>query len=184
MQPTILFIHSAGPQGENEGSGPLVAALRGALGSICELRAPLMPDPDNPSYAPWKDRLAGELGAIRSDVLLVGHSLGGSVLTKYLAEERCDQSIAGLFLVAAPCFGAPGWEHDEFMLLDSAAPALAAIKQVGLYYTRDDTVVPLEHMALYGRCFPQASAHELDGYGHAFSAGCDELVADIRALLG
>ena len=177
---TILFIHSAGAQGPDAGSGPLVRTLGAGLGPGYDLRSPLMPDPENPRYAPWKDRLAGELAAIRGDVLLIGHSLGGTVLAKYLAEERGADAIAGLFLVAAPYFGAPGWEHAEFML-DGAAPALAAVPRVRLYYTRDDTVVSLDHMALYGRRFPQASARELDGYGHAFSAGCGELADDIRA---
>lgn len=180
MPQTILVIHSAGAQGPDAGSGPLIRALGADLGPGYDLRAPAMPDPENPSYAPWKARLAGEFAAAGGDLLLIGHSLGGSVLVKYLAEEGYVGSISGLFLVAAPYFGAPDWEHAEFM--PPAALALGAVQRVWLYYTRDDAVVPFEHLALYARALPQAFARELDGYGHGFNAGCAELAADIRAL--
>ena len=181
MKKQMLFIHSAGEQGPSAGSGPLVAALQRELGPEYELLHPPMPNPEAPAYQPWKRALAQALAGLSGDVTLIGHSLGGSVLVKYLAEEGWAGAITSLCLVAAPYFGAPDWEHAEFML-DPAAPP-PRVPQVCLYYTRDDDVVPVAHLALYAAMFPQATARELDGYGHTFSAGCAELAADLRAGL-
>nr|WP_235788441.1 alpha/beta hydrolase [Salipaludibacillus sp. CUR1] len=45
-----------------------------------------MPNPENPEYILWKKQLEKELDKLNGDVILVGHSLGGSVLLKYLSE--------------------------------------------------------------------------------------------------
>jgi predicted alpha/beta hydrolase family esterase len=67
-----------------------------------------MPDPQNPRYAGWKVALGQELSALEGrPSILVGHSLGGSVLLKYLSEEGCPQGTTGLFVAAAPFWG-PG----------------------------------------------------------------------------
>jgi predicted alpha/beta hydrolase family esterase len=179
MKRQILFIHSAGEQGPSAGSGPLVAALQRGLGPEYRLLHPLMPHPEAPEYQPWKLGLATALAGLSGEVTLIGHSLGGSVLVKYLAEEGWAGAITSLCLIAAPYFGAPDWEHAEFMLDPAAAPP--RLPRVCLYYTRDDAVVAPAHLALYAAMFPQATARELDGYGHTFSAGCAELVADLRA---
>jgi uncharacterized protein len=172
----ILFAHSAGPQGDREGSGPLVASLRRTLGSRYDLRYPIMPDPDDPAYAPWQERLENELAALDDDVILVGHSLGGSVLLKSLSERKPRRRIAGMFLVATPFWGA---ELDEFVLREDFAARLPRIPRVVLYHSRDDDEVPFAHLGRYARALPRATVRELDGYGHLFETGCRELVDDI-----
>jgi predicted alpha/beta hydrolase family esterase len=75
----LLFVHSAGPQGQGQGSSYLLSTLQKVLGPAYDFRHPTMPKPDNPAYAPWKRRLEKELAALDDDAMLVGHSLGGSV---------------------------------------------------------------------------------------------------------
>jgi len=82
----ILLIQGAGNQHNPLGSGKLVASLRQQLGSDYQILAPDMPDPDNPRHLAWRDQIEQELGRLGADVLLIGHSLGGSTLLKYLAE--------------------------------------------------------------------------------------------------
>src|SRR5690349_1221133 len=101
----ILFIHGAGNQHHPEGSAKLVAALKQQLGSDYHVLAPDMPDPDNPAYQPWRDQIEQELDKLDAHVLLIGHSFGGSVLLKYLAEGTYRKPIAGLFLVSVPYWG-------------------------------------------------------------------------------
>jgi pimeloyl-ACP methyl ester carboxylesterase len=86
MAKQIFFIHGAGNQHHPDGSGKLVASLKRELGSDYEVLAPDMPDPDHPAYKAWRDQIGQELGRLDPDVLLIGHSFGGSVLLKYLAE--------------------------------------------------------------------------------------------------
>jgi predicted alpha/beta hydrolase family esterase len=139
-----------------------------------------MPDPDHPAYAPWHTRLEKELAALDDDVILVGHSLGGSVLLKALSETRHEQRFAGLFLVAAPFWGRDGWQADEFLLREDFAATLPVIPRQFLYHSCDDDEVPLAHLGHYARALPQATVRELDGYGHLFMKECRELVEDVE----
>jgi predicted alpha/beta hydrolase family esterase len=80
------------------------------------MRVPEMPDPENPHYADWKVRLKKELASPGDDLILVGHSLGASVLLKYLSEETIRQRIEGLFLVGAVYWGKEDWNVKEYVL--------------------------------------------------------------------
>ena len=65
-----------------------------------------------------EDRIERELDAIDEAVILVGHSFGGSVLLKYLAQGSYQKPIRGLFLVSVPNWGPDGWAYDEFAVPD------------------------------------------------------------------
>ena len=51
---------------------------------------------------------------IDEEVIFVGHSFGGSVLLKYLAEGTYRKHVKGLFLVSVPNWAPNGWAYDEF----------------------------------------------------------------------
>lgn len=183
MTKQILFIHSAGAQGPHEGSSDFVAFLQSALGADYELRSPLMPHPDAPDYAPWKAKLGEELAGLNDGAILIGHSLGGSVLLKYLSEEKFDKAIAGIFIVASPYWGADkNWPDNPFILQDDFASKLPQATRIFIYRSRDDEVVPLAHLKRYAEKLPQAAVRELDGRGHEFKAGSPEIIEDIRSL--
>lgn len=184
MRKEILFIHSAGPQGFDEGSSKLVAYLQAALGVAYHVRCPAMPEPENPRYEAWKDRIYRELGVPGSEVILIGHSLGASVVLKYLSEEPCRRSITGLFLIAAPYWGKKGWEIDEFVLQEDFVPKLPLIPKIFLYHSRDDEWVPFGHLARYAKKFPQATVRKIDGSEHEFGNGLPDVVNDIKSLSG
>ncbi len=129
-----------------------------------------MPAPDEPAFDPWRERLEPELRTLENGALLVGHSLGGSVLLKVLAEGGGFPRIGGLFLVAAPFWGARGWTLDEFVLREGFADQLPEIPRVFVYHSRDDDTVPFSHLELYARALPQATARPLDEFGHLFEA--------------
>jgi uncharacterized protein len=61
-----------------------------------------VPDEDRPVYEAWRERIAKELDAPEGEVIPLGHSLGGSILLKYLCEEEVEKPVVGLFLVATP----------------------------------------------------------------------------------
>jgi pimeloyl-ACP methyl ester carboxylesterase len=105
----ILFIQGAGMMHDPEGSGRLAAYLARELSADHRVIAPEMPDADNPHYQRWRDRIEQELQAIDEEVILIGHSLGGSVLLKYLAEGSYRKPVPGLFLVSVPNWGPDGW---------------------------------------------------------------------------
>src|SRR5262245_15355781 len=89
MRKQVLFIHSGGSQGRHEGINDLVTYLQNMLGDGYNVLYPKMTDPENPEYVSWKLSLDKKLASLKGDIILIGHSLGGSVLLKYLSEENC-----------------------------------------------------------------------------------------------
>ena len=79
MKKQVFFLHSAGAQGPHEGSSDLVAWLKKELGTGYEIMHPIMPHPESPDYALWKAKLKKELPKLEGEIILIGHSIGGSV---------------------------------------------------------------------------------------------------------
>jgi uncharacterized protein len=182
MSIDVLFIHSAGPQSGEKGSVPFVKRLRQSLGPAYSVTCPAMPAPTKPSYERWKLKLDKLLPDGKSPPILVGHSLGGSVLLKYLSEQKREAPLAGLFVVAAPYWGSDGWKVEEFVLREGFARSLPTALKMYLYQSRNDEVVDAEHLSSYSAAIPQATVRMLDGGGHAFRDGLPELAEDIRRL--
>jgi predicted alpha/beta hydrolase family esterase len=178
----ILFIHSGGIQNPSTGSSSLVDYLRTNLDHEYEVLFPQMPDPENPSYVEWKEKLAHELETLNREVILVGHSLGGSVLLKFLSENKWDKTIAGLFVIAAPYWGKTNWKVREYVLQDNFSNTLTGIEHIFLYHCTYDEVVPVDHLAVYSNKLPQAEVREFETGGHLFSQGIPELISDITSL--
>lgn len=178
----VLFIHSAGPQGHHEGSDYLVTYLRDTLGPGYDVLFPEMPDPENPNYKAWKEKLKKELAAVDDKLILVGHSLGASVVLKYLSEETFQKSISGLFLIGTVYWGKKDWKVKEYVLDKDFSSKLPHIPQIFLYHSKDDEVVPVTHLRYYAEELPKARVREFDSRGHLFGKGLPELVEDIKSL--
>jgi predicted alpha/beta hydrolase family esterase len=183
MNKQVLFIHDAGPQKPDEAGSSLGASLQNALGLAYEVVRPHMPAPDNPRYAAWAAQVEKELAVLEGEAILVGHSLGGAVLLKYLSEHPSTKPLAGLFLIAPAYWGKDGeWINDEYTLQEDFPSHLPEVQQIFLYHSRDDAVVPFAHLAFYAEKLPQATVRELDGRGHFFTDGLPELADDIKGL--
>ena len=178
----VLFIQGAGNMHEPEGSGRLAAYLGRELGTDYRVLAPEMPNADYPDYRSWRDRIEQQLGAIDGEqVTLIGHSFGGSVLLKYLAEGSYRKPVRGLFLVSVPNWGPDGWAYDEFAAPNDIASRLPAM-EIFLYHSRDDPEVPFAHLSYYQEHLPTATVRPIDGSEHSFVAGLPTLVEDIKSL--
>ena len=177
----VLFIQGAGNMHEPEGSGRLAAYLAHELSPDFRVIAPEMPNADRPDYQSWRDRIELELAAIDEDVILVGHSFGGSVLLKYLAEGSYQKPVRGLFLVSVPDWGPDGWAYAEFAVPDDVGSRLPATR-IFLYHSRDDPEVPFAHLGYYQQHLPAATARPIAGSEHSFLDGLPMLVDDIKRL--
>ena len=177
----VLFIHGGG-QGAHEEDRKLAANLQDVLGTAYDVRCPKMPDEDRPEYEAWRKQIAEELAALDGEVVLVGHSLGGSIVLKYLAEERVEKPVAGIFLIAAPYWGTEDWEVSEYELRDGFASKLPEGLPMFFYHSRDDEWVPFVHLAMYKERLPQATFREFDGRGHQFNDDMSEVARDIERL--
>jgi predicted alpha/beta hydrolase family esterase len=180
MQRYVLFIQGAGTGAYRE-DRLLADSLQRELGARYEVQCPQMPDEQNASYPAWKAEIDSRLAAMQAPVALVGHSVGGSVLLKYVCDEKPAREIAGLFVIAAPYWGASKfWSWDEAALPADAAERLAGARPLIFYQSRDDEVVPFEHLAMYAAKLPRATIREFDGRGHQFNNDLSEVAADIR----
>ncbi len=179
MGTVVLFVHGAG-EGAYEEDALLVASLRDALGPSYDVRYPRMPLDDSAQYRDWTARIASELPARGTEVVLVGHSVGGSVLLRFLCEESVEASVTGLFVIAAPFWGADAfWDWDDTRLPEDAAEKLVAVSRIGMYHSRDDEVVPFSHLALYSAGLPQASIRPVDAGGHQLGNDLTHVARDI-----
>ncbi|MGH3146709.1 MAG: RBBP9/YdeN family alpha/beta hydrolase [Rubrobacter sp.] len=177
----MLFVHGGG-EGAHEEDIKMAANLQEVLGTAYEVRCPKMPDEDSPEYEAWKERIARELVALDGEAILVGHSLGASILLKYLSEEKTEKPVAGVFLIAPPYWGVDDWEVDEYALQEGFASNLPEELPIFFYHSRDDEWVPFAHLALYAERLPWATAHEFDGRGHQFDEDLSEVARDIEGL--
>jgi uncharacterized protein len=181
MTKHVLLIHGGG-QGAYEADMKWAADLRNALGAAYDVRYPKMLDEHHPEYEAWKNQIAHELTALDGEVILVGHSLGGSILLKYLSEEKVEKPVAGIFVIAAPYWGADDWEVSEYALQDSFASKLPSELPVFFYHSRDDAVVPFAHLALYSQELTQATVHLFEDRGHQLNDDLSEVARDIKRL--
>jgi uncharacterized protein len=185
MSRSVLFIHGAGAGAYAE-DVLLADSLQRALGADYEVQCPQMPDEENSPYRLWKAEIDSRLAAMTGAVALVGHSVGGSVLLKYLCDRErtqpiSDRVVAGLFGIAVPYWGASEfWSWDEGTLPADAAARLAGDWPLIFYQSRDDEVVPFAHLAMYAAKLPRATIREFDGRGHQFKNDLTEVAADIK----
>jgi predicted alpha/beta hydrolase family esterase len=180
----ILFIQGGGA-GAYEADEQLVVSLRRALGTAYELLYPKMPHESEPDYRNWKTQIGNEMSHLKNGGILVGHSVGGSFLLKYLSDEKVEKSIAGIFLIATPYWGGDGWRYEgyESVTLPKDFPSkLPSGAPIFFYHSRDDEIVPFAHLTLYARKLPQATIHALDAGGHQLRNDLSEVAVDIKSL--
>jgi serine hydrolase len=182
MAATVLVVQGAGDMHHPEGTIVLVRYLERALPEGYLVVAPEMPDAESdPRYVPWRDAIGATLDEVDAPVLIVGHSVGGSVVLKMLSEGPADPSIRGLFLASVPWWGPEGWSWDEFAVPDDFAARLPEVP-VFLYHSLDDPEVPFAHLRLYEARMPAATVRAIEGAEHSFRSGLPELIADITHL--
>ena len=177
----LLFVHGGG-EGAYEEDRKMAASLRDELGDAYDVRCPPMPNEDSPEYGVWKARISKELIGMDGGAILVGHSLGASILLRYLSEGEAAKPLAGTFLIAPPYWGAEDWEVGEFTPRADLPSKLPEEMPVFFYHSRDDEVVPFAHLALYKEKLPWATVREFDGRGPQFGDNLSEVARDIEKL--
>lgn len=165
----MLFVHGGGERGY-EADKPLAASLQERLGTAYNVRYPHMPNEASPDFG-WGRKIGSEIAAIKREIILVGHSLGASMLLKFLSENPIHNPIGGIFLLATPFWsGNEDWQKALALHTDFA-DKLPKNVPVILYHCRDDKEIDVGNLAVYARKLPHASVREVASGGHQF--GCD-----------
>lgn len=180
MAKQILFVQGAGANAHDGWDRKLVESLKRTLGPDHPVRYPRMPDEAHPRYAIWKPALVRELGRLEDGAILVGHSVGGTILLHLLAEQPAVCKPGVLVLIAAPFIGDGGWPSDELPSRSDFAQRLPAGLPVLLYHGTDDQTVPVAHAHLHARAIPQATVHVLPGRDHQLNNDLGEVAKALR----
>lgn len=181
MKAHILFIQGGGAGTHDEWDNKLVDSLRQELGSGYDVRYPRMPNEADPSYPAWKATILDEIAGLDDGAIVLSHSVGGTILINALAEAPPKQTLAGVFLIAAPFVGLGGWPSDDISTADLGA-RLPPETPVYLYHGRSDDTVPIEHADLYEDAIPGAVVRRLPNRDHQINDDLTEVAADIRAF--
>jgi predicted alpha/beta hydrolase family esterase len=181
MKKDVLFLQGGG-EGAYEFDTKLAESLQSALGAGYKVRYPRMPNEDAPDFQVWNARIAAEIGGLGEDVILVGHSIGATILIGGLAQGEYAAKIAAVFLVAPPFVGEGGWPSEDIEPMDQLGVKLPRKVPVYLYHGGDDDTVPAAHMELYTKAIPRAKLRRLDRADHQLNNDLSEIAADIRRL--
>jgi pimeloyl-ACP methyl ester carboxylesterase len=142
-----------------------------------------MPDEADPRFAIWRPVVQREIASLRSGAIVVGHSVGGTVLINTLADTAPPDGIAAVVLIAAPYIGEGGWETEEIAPRTDLADRLPATAQILLYHGADDAEVPVAHVERYAAAIPRARVRKLTGRDHQLNDDLSEVARDIRELV-
>jgi predicted alpha/beta hydrolase family esterase len=176
----VLFIHGGG-EGGYEADASLAASLERELGAGYNVRYPHMPSDETPDFG-WGQRIASELAAIKEETLLVGHSLGASMLLKVLSEHQVSHPIRGIFLLATPFWtGDQEWQKG-LVLREDFARTLPKDVPVFLYHNEDDEEIRVSDLAIYEAKLPHATVRRAATGGHQFGDDLGQVARDIKAL--
>jgi len=178
----VLFIQGAGDVGY-EGDLQLVASLRMALGTVYKVHYPEMPTDEEPHFGlGWPKQIGEAVSSMKGEVILAGHSLGASMLLKYLSENNIKENIAGVFLIAAPYWsGDEDWKQP-LKLKENFAAKLPKDVPIFFYHCKDDDVVPFDHLTFYKQHIPWAVFREMAHGGHQFNNDLSPVANDIKSL--
>jgi pimeloyl-ACP methyl ester carboxylesterase len=164
-----------GQQARRESSARAGSALRGPLSAHAE-RGRSEPG----------DLATGareELAALRDGAIVVGHSVGGTILINVLADSRPKAALGALVLLATPFVGDGGWTSGDIPPGSDLASRLPLAVPVLLYHGENDDTVPVAHVELYARAIPRAQVRRLPGRDHQLNNDLSEVARDIRDMV-
>jgi predicted alpha/beta hydrolase family esterase len=178
----VLFIQGGGAGVHDEWDNKLVASLAKALGTGYDVLYPRMPNEAHPAYVTWKTALEREIATLDDNAILVGHSVGGTILINALAGRVPGKKLAGIFLISAPFLGPGGWPSEEIDPSAELGAGLPKATPVFFYHGTADETAPCAHVDLYKKIVPQAQVRKLEGRDHQLNDDLSEVAADIRRI--
>ncbi len=127
------------------------ANLEKKLEKKFEIIRPRMPLQDNAKYRDWKILFERYTPLLKKNFILVGSSLGGIFLAKYLSEHKLSKKALSVYLVCAPFDGALPTEDlvGGFRLKVNLSLIEKNCKNLHVLFSKDDDVVPISHAEKY-----------------------------------
>ena len=158
--------------------------MQSDLGAQFEVFNPRMPNGQNAYYVEWKIWFEKLTSFLDDSVILIGHSLGGLFLIRYLSENIFPKNIKALFIVAAPYEGKNNKHiHNEnFIFNKSLEKVQSQAKVMFMYHSKDDPIVPFSDFEKFQQKLPNAIFLPFETEGHFNKIEVPGLVEKIREL--
>lgn len=173
-----------------EGSIRWTKTLREDLGDNFELFSPQMPNWQNAKYEEWKIWFEKHFEYLHDDLILIGWSLGGMFLLKYLSEDTLPCSVRKLLIVASPAGdykieAEPGNDCKSFQFsCDDLINIQEKISSITIYHSKDDFVVPYDHALKLKEALPDAELVTFTDRNHFLQEEFPELIEKIKEVSG
>ena len=164
-------------------SGDWKNTLAKELGNNFEILLPRMPNGTNARYKEWKIWFERIVPFLKKNVTLIGHSLGGIFLAKYLSENTLPKAIKATVLVAAPFDDTSNEESlVDFKLPSSLSKFAEQGGAIYLIHSKNDPVVPFEQLGKYKKALPNAKIMVFDNREHFNQETFPEIIKLIKEL--
>jgi predicted alpha/beta hydrolase family esterase len=129
-----------------------------------------MPATQNSYYPAWKIWFEKYFKYLWDNkIILIWHSLGGIFLAKYLSENHFPKLIDSLHLIS-PVFDNSGliWESTASFSYEKSSlwNILKQTKDIHLWHSKDDNIVPFEHSMKYHTILTWSNLHTFDDRWH------------------
>ena len=159
-----------------------LASLQTALGEEYHINYPeLKSDGSAPDFG-WVRQIGGKISETTGDIILVGHSLGASLILKYLSENSAAREITGIFLVATPFWnGNEDWQRG-LKLQENFAEKLPRYAPLFFYHCQDDEEVPFSSLDHYKQNINWAVFREIKQGGHQLNNQLTLVANDIKSI--
>lgn len=153
------------------------------LGKGFEVIQPKMPNSMNSRYSEWKIWFDKLIPFFEKEVILIGHSLGGIFLVKYLADNNFAKKILATFLVSAPFDDKNTKDYlADFGLPKNLDRFEKQSEKIYLYHSLDDNIVPFADFEKYVNALPGAQIKIFKNRGHFQQEVFPELIEDILSV--
>ena len=181
MSKQVLFIQGGG-NGGYEADAKMVASLQEALGKDYAISYPRMQTDDATPDFGWPKQIGKEIAKLNDDIILVAHSLGASLLLKYLSENKVPKKAAGIFLASTPFWSGKEEWVQGLKLQEDFAEGVPKNSRIFFYHCRDDEEIPFDHLASYRNKLQVATFREIDNGGHQLDKNLNLIAKDIKDL--
>lgn len=153
-------------------------SLQESLGDGFDVVRLQMPNKTFAHYEEWKIYFERYIPLFGEDVVLIGHSLGGIFLAKYLSENTFPKKVKSLYLIAAPHSEVQIPESlGDFVLPESLDKISNQIERIFILFSEDDPLVSGPHAEKYKNQLPHAEVIKFMDKKH-FSQGQFPELAD------
>ncbi len=153
------------------------------LGENYEVISPTMPIKHNADYEAWKIWFERYVEFIEKEVILIGHSLGGTFVLKYLSENSFSKRISQLHLIAPAVFD-DGLTSEKLLTFSFDITKINIISDIcsdiHLWASKDDDCVSFENSERVKENLPSIEFHVFEDKKHFNDPTFPELLEVIK----